>query len=111
MEDPSGTIVSFILGSFTGGLIIAKDFSIQTGDFMFSTKDDICAQNLLKLYYKDRIKHLLDHSKRCLESFESNKTPEDVKKELVKSIIDSYLAPTSHDTLFCSSKCSNYYGP
>jgi len=96
----AGAISSFLLGSATGGLLMSKNFTLQKGDFLFSTKNDDHALQLMRESYKDRVKHLLDRSKRSLESFESDSTTVAAKKELVETIIDFYLTPTSHDKLF-----------
>lgn len=66
-----GTIATFMLGSFTGGLFMSKDFTVQKGDFLFSTMNDDHAFELMKDSYSERVKHLLNKSRRNLENFES----------------------------------------
>ena len=95
-----GAIAAFLLGSTTGGLLMSKNFTLQKGDFSFSTNTDEHALQLMKQSYKDRTKHLLDKSKRNLMSYESDSTTFDAKTDIVETTIDYYLTPTSHDKLF-----------
>jgi hypothetical protein len=97
----AGAIASFFLGIATGGLFISKNFTLQTGDFSFSTDDDKHALQLMKQsYYDDCTKHLLDSSKRNLEKFKSDGITGKAKKYIVETTIDYYLIATSHDNLF-----------
>ncbi len=95
-----GAIATFILGSATGGLLMSNNFTLQKGDFLFSTKNDDHALQLLRESYKSRVRHLTVKSKRNLENFESDRTTPEARKDLVATTIDFYLTPTSHDKLF-----------
>ena len=95
-----GTIAVFAIGSCTGGLLMSKNFTVQKGDFQFSTQDNRHALELLRSNYKDRVNHLKIKSSGFLKDFEDDKLTEDSKRDIVKKTIDYYLTPTSHDKLF-----------
>jgi hypothetical protein len=69
-----GTIASFSLGLTTGGILMSKNFTVQKGDFKFSTNNDDHALQLMKDSYQSQAKHLLEKSKQYLENFESQDT-------------------------------------
>jgi len=95
-----GAIASFTLGIATGGMLMSRNFTIQKGDFLFSTKNDEHALQLMKESYNTRVKHMLEKSKHQLATFESEDTTAEARREIVESVIDYYLIPTSHDKLF-----------
>lgn len=95
-----GAIATFSMGCIGGGLLMSKNFTVQKGDFLFSTKNDDHALQLLKEGYKDRTKHLRQKSIDNLQKFESDSTTAEAKAELVETTIDFYLTPTSHDKIF-----------
>ncbi len=95
-----GTIASFTLGTATGGILMSKNFTVQKGDFLFSTKDDDHALQLMKESYHTRTFHLKQKANSQLDKFESAETTPEAKRDIIESVIDYYLTPTSHDKLF-----------
>lgn len=88
------------MGCVGGGILPSTNFTVQKGDFIFSTQNDIHAMQLLKDGYKERAKLLREKSIENLKAFESNNITDEAKRQLVEYTIDLYLTPTSRDNIF-----------
>lgn len=95
-----GAVATFSLGTITGGMFMSKTFILQKGDFVFSTRNDDHALQLMQETYSGRVHHLVEMSKQQLEKLEAQDTTPDAKRKIVESVIDFYLTPTYHDKLF-----------
>jgi hypothetical protein len=85
-----------------GGLVMSRNFTVQRGDFRFSTDDDTHSMARLQKQYSDRVKHMKAHSGRALQDLESDYLTPAAKRSTTKEVIDRYLSPTSHDKLYGS---------
>lgn len=96
-----GTIASFGIGCILGGTLMSSNFSMEMGDFSFTTNNsDSHALQMLRESYKARTNHLRERSRISMDHFESHASSVDAKAAAVAETLDLYLTPISHDKLF-----------
>lgn len=83
-----------------GGLLLSRNFTVESGDFRFSTDDDAHGIARLRLHYGDRVRRMQEHSAKCLKELESDAVTDAAKADVTKEIVGLYSAPRSHDQLF-----------
>lgn len=80
---------------------MSRNFTVQKGDFKFSTDDDAHSLARLEKQYESRVAHLKGkHSSDLLRKYESSDTTDEAKQAVVEKVVDCYLAPAPHDKLF-----------
>lgn len=83
-----------------GGLLMSRNFTIQRGDFRFSTDDDAHSLARLQQHYADRVRHMRENSATALEQLESGALTDSAKVTITKEVVGCYMSPTSHDELY-----------
>lgn len=90
------------VGSFSlGGLLMSRNFSVQKGEYKFSSEDDAHSLARLEKHYESRAAHLKGpRSLGLLRQYESGDTRDERKRAIVNEVVDLYLGPTFYDRLF-----------
>jgi hypothetical protein len=123
LKPASGHIALFFSGAVVGGVLFSRNFTIQKGDFLFSTHEDKVCLSKLQDTYALRVKNLKvwsfycicncaplpvlslqperlqDKSAASLKEFNGSSDPAR-KRAILTKVVSHYLSPTSQDRIF-----------
>lgn len=95
------TIALAVVSFAFGGLAMSRNFTLQKGNFKFSTDDDTHSIERLDKQYKSRVAQLKGaHSSDLLRKYESDSTNAAEKRAVVETVVGFYLGHVSRDSLF-----------